>query len=275
MTHVARPASIFGALLLGVMSVSAPGTAGAQDAEVQWRGVALQRLDLHWPERWEWFQQQLAEKTDGRFQLELVTFPELGLTGSELIRGEDRSLEPRRENPQSERMPASMPRTNDAPRPAVPEPSRPGRWVKRGRCGRDRYGVSDNRNWDPAAVLTGSVADLLQLTEVKPDQIALPARIDDHVAGSVIRVSLQQLPARRTRYPPIELTPIELDHRCAGPDARARRPMTAPVKAVRSSSTPRHCSPCWTTCRASGSALASGAGRRAPAAPRSCDSSSG
>jgi TRAP-type transport system periplasmic protein len=86
MTHVARPASIFGALLLGVMSLSAPGTAGAQDAEVQWRGVALQRLDLHWPERWEWFQQQLAAKTDGRFQLELVTFPELGLTGSELIR---------------------------------------------------------------------------------------------------------------------------------------------------------------------------------------------
>jgi TRAP-type transport system periplasmic protein len=85
MMHVGKPALI-GAVLLGLASFSAPGGAAAQDAEVQWRGVALQRLDLHWPERWEWFQGQLAEKTDGRFQLELVTFPELGLTGSELIR---------------------------------------------------------------------------------------------------------------------------------------------------------------------------------------------
>jgi TRAP-type transport system periplasmic protein len=85
MTHVGKPALI-GALLLGLGSLAAPSGALAQDPEVQWRGVALQRLDLHWPERWEWFQGQLAEKTDGQFQLELVTFPELGLTGSELIR---------------------------------------------------------------------------------------------------------------------------------------------------------------------------------------------
>jgi TRAP-type C4-dicarboxylate transport system substrate-binding protein len=85
MRHVAKPAQI-GALLLGFASLAAPTGAVAQEAEVKWRGVALQRLDLHWPERWQWFQTQLAEKTDGRFQLELVTFPELGLTGSELIR---------------------------------------------------------------------------------------------------------------------------------------------------------------------------------------------
>lgn len=86
MTHVGKSASVLGALLLGLAIVTAPAASTAQEADVQWRGVALQRLDLHWPERWVWFQEQLAERTDGRFQLELVTFPELGLTGSELIR---------------------------------------------------------------------------------------------------------------------------------------------------------------------------------------------
>ena len=83
---IGKPASVLGALLVGLATLSAPGPVPAQEAEVQWRGVALQRLDLHWPERWVWFQEQLAERTDARFQLELVTFPELGLTGSELIR---------------------------------------------------------------------------------------------------------------------------------------------------------------------------------------------
>jgi TRAP-type C4-dicarboxylate transport system substrate-binding protein len=85
MMHVGKPALFLGALVLGFTTLSAPSGSVAQEAEVQWRGVALQRLDLHWPERWEWFRDQLAEKTDGRFQLELVTFPVVGLTGSALI----------------------------------------------------------------------------------------------------------------------------------------------------------------------------------------------
>ncbi|MBL4645380.1 MAG: hypothetical protein COA52_14005 [Hyphomicrobiales bacterium] len=54
--------------------------------EVNWRGAALQRVDLHWSERWVWLADQLKEKSGGKFSVELSTFPELGLNGGELIR---------------------------------------------------------------------------------------------------------------------------------------------------------------------------------------------
>lgn len=60
------------------------GAASAQD--VNWRGAALQRVDLHWSDRWVWFADQLEKTSDGSFNLNLSTFPELGLSGGELIR---------------------------------------------------------------------------------------------------------------------------------------------------------------------------------------------
>lgn len=75
--------TIVAVLALGGTALAAGGT-GAQ--EVNWRGAALQRVDLHWSGRWVWFAEQLEETSGGTFHLELSTFPELGLNGGELIR---------------------------------------------------------------------------------------------------------------------------------------------------------------------------------------------
>lgn len=75
--------SICAAVALGGAAV---GATAASAQEVNWRGAALQRVDLHWSDRWVWFADQLEQTSGGTFNLELATFPELGLTGSELIR---------------------------------------------------------------------------------------------------------------------------------------------------------------------------------------------
>lgn len=73
------------ALMLGASAGSRSAT--AQTAPViKWKAVALQRTSLQWTKKWMWLQEELAKQTNGRLQLEVVSFPELGLTGAELIR---------------------------------------------------------------------------------------------------------------------------------------------------------------------------------------------
>lgn len=79
--------TILGAVvaLAATIGVSVMPTASVAE-EAKWRGAALQRVDLHWSERWVWLADQLKEKSGGEFTVDLSTFPELGLNGGELIR---------------------------------------------------------------------------------------------------------------------------------------------------------------------------------------------
>ena len=64
------------------MGATAP--AAAQNAT--WKSVSLIRDSKQTTEKWAWLAEELAARTDGALTLDLSTFPELGLTGTEFIR---------------------------------------------------------------------------------------------------------------------------------------------------------------------------------------------
>lgn len=68
---------------LAAGSFSAP-PAAAQEA-VQWKAVTLHRNGESY-KKWLWFQEEAAKRTDGRLQVEILTFPEVGLTGTDVLR---------------------------------------------------------------------------------------------------------------------------------------------------------------------------------------------
>jgi TRAP-type transport system periplasmic protein len=67
---------------------AAPAGAGAWSAEkpIRWRGVANTRNSKQFTDKWNWLEKELPRLTTDRLSLEVSSFPELGLTGSELIR---------------------------------------------------------------------------------------------------------------------------------------------------------------------------------------------
>lgn len=58
----------------------------AQDKSVSWKVVANTRLSSQFTVKWVWLTEQLAKRTNGRFNLDVVSFTDLGMTGAELIR---------------------------------------------------------------------------------------------------------------------------------------------------------------------------------------------
>jgi TRAP-type C4-dicarboxylate transport system substrate-binding protein len=70
--------------LFGPDRVSFIGEASAQD-KVKWRGVAHHRVGGHY-NVWLWLEKRLPELTKGEVSLEILTVPELGLGGTEMLR---------------------------------------------------------------------------------------------------------------------------------------------------------------------------------------------
>jgi TRAP-type C4-dicarboxylate transport system substrate-binding protein len=54
-------------------------------AQTKWKGVATSRPTPHFA-LWEWFGEELDKRTGGKIKGEVVSLPELGLTGFELVR---------------------------------------------------------------------------------------------------------------------------------------------------------------------------------------------
>jgi len=84
--RLASAALLACAALVGA-AMPATAQSGSDAAKVvKWKGVALQRTSLQWTEKWMWLKDELARRTKDRLQLDVVSFPELGMTGPELIR---------------------------------------------------------------------------------------------------------------------------------------------------------------------------------------------
>ena len=60
--------------------------ASAQGDLITWKVVANTRLSSQFTVKWAWLTKELLDRTDGRFHLDVVSFSELGMTGSELVR---------------------------------------------------------------------------------------------------------------------------------------------------------------------------------------------
>lgn len=79
------------ALAFAMLSVSgfvmpSQQEAQAQGREANWRAVANIRQSRQTTIKWKWLAEEMAKRTNGRFSMSLTMFPELGLTGSEIIR---------------------------------------------------------------------------------------------------------------------------------------------------------------------------------------------
>jgi TRAP-type C4-dicarboxylate transport system substrate-binding protein len=61
-------------------------SAKAQAGVINWKCVANTRLSSQFTVKWKWLEEELAKRTNGRLKLDTVSFPELGMTGAELIR---------------------------------------------------------------------------------------------------------------------------------------------------------------------------------------------
>ena len=71
-----------------VASTFVPGTMGtalAQGKPMMWKSVIQHRNGASY-KKWLWLQEELPKRTGGRLTLELATIPELGLTGTEVLR---------------------------------------------------------------------------------------------------------------------------------------------------------------------------------------------
>tara|TARA_R110002020_G_scaffold458434_1_gene675825 strand:+ start:15688 stop:16719 length:1032 start_codon:yes stop_codon:yes gene_type:complete len=74
-------------LTAAVAASAAPlGKVRAQSDIITWKIVCNTRLSSQYTVKWKWLTEQLMEKTDGRFRLDVVAFSDLGMTGTELIR---------------------------------------------------------------------------------------------------------------------------------------------------------------------------------------------
>ena len=61
-------------------------TAPAVAAPVTWKVVSNTRNSLQFKEKWQWFAEEMKKRTNGEVVVEVTSFPELNLTGQELIR---------------------------------------------------------------------------------------------------------------------------------------------------------------------------------------------
>jgi TRAP-type C4-dicarboxylate transport system substrate-binding protein len=57
----------------------------AASAQTKWKGVATSRPLPHFA-LWTWFAEELDKRTNGQIKMDVVSLPELGLTGFELVR---------------------------------------------------------------------------------------------------------------------------------------------------------------------------------------------
>lgn len=75
-------------LLLGAAAGSVLSSTSAVVAQqtVTWKVVANTPFSSQYKVKWAWMKEELAKRTNGRFTLDIVTFRELGMTGSELVR---------------------------------------------------------------------------------------------------------------------------------------------------------------------------------------------
>lgn len=69
-------------LIMTALSFAAP--ADAQET-INWKAVTLHRNGPNY-DKWLWFKEEAAKRTDGRLQVEIMTYPELGLTGADVLR---------------------------------------------------------------------------------------------------------------------------------------------------------------------------------------------
>jgi TRAP-type transport system periplasmic protein len=75
------------ALAAGAAGTGALGVQGTwAQKPIRWRGVANTRNSKQWTEKWVMLENELPRLTNNRLSLEVSSFPELGMTGSELIR---------------------------------------------------------------------------------------------------------------------------------------------------------------------------------------------
>jgi TRAP-type C4-dicarboxylate transport system substrate-binding protein len=84
MTRFVRPTEVLCVIVLCVALVLAAG-APAGAAEFDLKGVSNSRPQVQF-KMWEWMQQELPKRTNGRVALTPTSLPELGLTGFELVR---------------------------------------------------------------------------------------------------------------------------------------------------------------------------------------------
>ncbi|MCA0847880.1 TRAP transporter substrate-binding protein DctP [Salipiger thiooxidans] len=68
-----------------VAASSVAPQAGAAKETIRWKAVTLHRNGESY-NKWLWFQEEAAKRTDGRLQVEILTFPEVGLTGTDVLR---------------------------------------------------------------------------------------------------------------------------------------------------------------------------------------------
>lgn len=65
--------------------VAAPPQIAHAEDTINWKAVTLHRNGNSY-DKWLWFQEEAAKRTNGRLQVEIVTFPEYGLTGTDVLR---------------------------------------------------------------------------------------------------------------------------------------------------------------------------------------------
>jgi len=68
-----------------LVSLVALAAVDAVDAQVKWKAVATSRPLPHFA-LWTWFGEELDKRTNGQIKMDVVSLPELGLTGFELVR---------------------------------------------------------------------------------------------------------------------------------------------------------------------------------------------
>lgn len=72
-------------LVVVVASLIALAGFDAASAQTKWKGVATSRPLPHFA-LWTWFAEELDKRTNGQIKMDVVSLPELGLTGFELVR---------------------------------------------------------------------------------------------------------------------------------------------------------------------------------------------
>lgn len=72
--------------LVASVAFAPPNRADAQGPSANWKVVANIRDSKQTTEKWAWFADEISKRTNGRLTLQVSTFPELGLTGTEFIR---------------------------------------------------------------------------------------------------------------------------------------------------------------------------------------------
>jgi TRAP-type C4-dicarboxylate transport system substrate-binding protein len=72
--------------MLSVMALAVFLAVPAVAAPVTWKVVSNTRNSSHFTEKWKFFADEMNKRTNGEVVVEVTSFPELNLTGSELIR---------------------------------------------------------------------------------------------------------------------------------------------------------------------------------------------